>query len=62
MSRVDIPTLKCDRCATTTQDTRVMGVYRKLTYSHMSGREEWDLCASCWAAFRTWVGEVQDGD
>lgn len=55
MARVDIPTLQCDRCKTTTQDTRVMGTYRVLTYYHMSGTDEWDLCEDCWADFLSFV-------
>lgn len=55
MVRVDIPTLKCDRCATTTQDTREMGSFRALTYYHMSGEDKWDLCPACWQDFQTFL-------
>lgn len=49
--RVDIPTLRCDRCGTTTQDLSEMGRFQKLSHSHMSGTDEWDLCPACWAVF-----------
>lgn len=55
MSRVDVPTLKCDRCGDTTQDTGLMRSFRKLTRHHMSGKEEWDLCPLCWHLFIKWV-------
>ena len=58
MSRIDKPTLKCDRCGHTTQDTREMGRYKTLKYHHMSGSIEWDLCESCWDEFIVWT---QDG-
>lgn len=55
MSRVDVPTLKCDRCGDTTQDKMAMMSFRKLTHFHMSGHDEWDLCPTCWAIFRAWL-------
>jgi len=55
LSRVDVPTLKCDRCGDMTQDTKAMVSYRKLTYYHMSGKDEWDLCPVCWSAFRAFL-------
>lgn len=51
MSRVDKPTLRCDRCKVETQDLAEMGRFQKLTHSHMSGQNEWDLCPECWVAF-----------
>lgn len=59
MSRVDIPTLKCDRCESTTQDTRKMAYFKTLTYSHMSGDHKWDLCPECWAAFTEWLADAE---
>lgn len=55
MSRIDIPTLQCDRCRDITQDMKEMPSFRKLTYYHMSGHDEWDMCPTCWAAFLTWM-------
>ncbi len=55
MSRIDTPTLQCDRCKHTTQDIREMGSFQKLTHSHMSGRDEWDLCKDCWLAFKSFI-------
>lgn len=55
MSRVDRPQLQCDRCKTITDDTSEMGKYKKLEYSHMSGREQWDLCPECWKMFKTYI-------
>lgn len=47
MTRVDVPTLMCDRCGHQTQDTREMMSFYKLEHTHMSGREDWDLCKEC---------------
>lgn len=55
MSRVDVPTLKCDRCGDKTQDTREMGKFKTLTHYHMSGQETWDLCQPCWGEFTIFV-------
>lgn len=53
--RIDKPTLMCDRCQIATEDTRAMATYRRLTYYHMSGSDEWDLCPDCWDGFRLFV-------
>lgn len=60
MSRVDVPTLKCDRCRRTTQDLSEMAVFRELTYYGMeeSKNVAWDLCPACWGAFIAFL----DGD
>jgi hypothetical protein len=55
MSRVDKPTLQCDRCGAATQDLHDMARYHQLTYYHQSGHDEWDLCPSCWLAFRAFL-------
>ena len=55
MSRVDKPTLKCDRCGGQTENLIYMGKYRKLDHYHMSGKEDWDLCPSCWSDFLTFI-------
>ena len=55
MTRIDVPTLQCDRCRITTQDTSVMSRFKKLTYSHMSGNDNWDLCPQCWRAFNGFI-------
>ena len=57
MARVDVPTLACDRCGWTTQDTAAMASFRKLTHYHMSGHDEWDLCPPCWSAFSLFIRE-----
>lgn len=51
MSRVDKPTIQCDRCKATTSDLREMGDYRRISHSHMSGEHDWDLCPECWKDF-----------
>lgn len=54
MARIDVPTMLCDRCKTTTQDLDEMGKFRSLTgmYDKYQGAsEKWDLCPSCWNAF-----------
>ena len=55
MSRVDKPTLKCDRCALETQSEFEMGKYRTLDHYHMAGKKSWDLCPPCWADFGTFI-------
>lgn len=58
MTRIDVPTLQCDRCGKTTQDTNEMGRYRHLRgqYDGYQGSEEnWDLCPSCWTAFQLFI-------
>lgn len=52
MTRVNVPTLQCDRCKRTTQDLNEMGTYRKIMYYDMtpSNNLTWDLCPSCWCA------------
>lgn len=39
MSRIDVPTLKCDRCGWSTQDLSEMGRFFTLTHGHMSGED-----------------------
>lgn len=56
MSRVDVPTLRCDRCEVETRDLSKMGRFSTLTHYHVSGKSEWDLCPTCWAAFQNFVG------
>ena len=51
MSRVDVPTLQCDRCKHKTQDQTEMSHFQKLWRSHMSGDDMWDLCPDCWNLF-----------
>ncbi len=62
MSRIDIPTLMCDRCRNTTQDVSKMGGYRRLAYWKPTGNpspEEWDLCPTCWNKFIDFLGSSQ---
>jgi hypothetical protein len=59
MTRIDVPTLQCNRCKTTTQDTTEMGRFRSLTgmYDKYQGAsEQWDLCPTCWSAFLLFTG------
>lgn len=59
MSRIDVPTLQCDRCKATTQDTQKMIDYHKLSYYHISGKDEWDLCIGCFLKFKAFMkGEI----
>lgn len=52
MVRLDVPTLKCDRCQHVTQDPSEMGRYVKLSRDQvMGGRDEYDLCWRCWKDF-----------
>ena len=55
MSRVDVPTLKCDRCGHMTQDVSAMGRFGVLTNYHMSGKHERDLCPNCWKKFHEFI-------
>ena len=51
MSRVDKPTLKCDRCGEQTESLTYMGKYRRLDHWSAWETEGWDLCPPCWADF-----------
>ena len=51
MSRIDKPTLMCDRCGYTTQDLHKMGSFFVLRHSNIGGEESWDLCPECKTAF-----------
>ena len=57
MTRVDVPTLQCDRCGKTTQDIKEMASYFTLTHYHVSGSTNWDLCPECRHAFELFVTE-----
>lgn len=54
MSRVDVPTIKCDRCGLTTDDPQVMSTFRTLVIPR--GVASWDLCTDCWTSFCVWFG------
>lgn len=59
MTRVDVPTMRCDRCKTVTQDLKEMGAYQTLTHYSVSGRiAKWDMCPSCWK----WFIKSMDGE
>jgi len=62
VSRVDVPTLKCDRCGHTTQDTREMAAFNKISHHSMGGTKNWDLCSGCWATFLDWLGPADGHD
>jgi hypothetical protein len=53
--RIDIPTLKCDRCGFTTQDLPEMARFIKVEQPHASGTETWDLCFDCRVAFGKFI-------
>ena len=61
MSRVDVPTLRCDRCKVETQDLTEMARFQQIIRYHMSGHDEWDLCPLCWADFRVFVAPLPGG-
>lgn len=57
MSRVDVPTLMCDRCGFRTQDTAMMASFVKITRRDGPGHQDvdYDLCPACWKSFQTWL-------
>ena len=57
MSRVDVPTLMCDRCKFCKSDLGTMGEFHKVWHPNGPGydAQEWDLCPDCWESFRTWL-------
>lgn len=55
MSRVDVPTLKCDRCQSVTQDLSEMSCFKQLTYYGVSHHTAWDLCLVCWGKFEAFM-------
>ena len=57
MSRIDKPTMECDRCKWRTQDLPEMGKFYRLTHGHMSGEKSWDLCPRCLADFIVFMAE-----
>lgn len=52
MSRIDVPTLRCDRCLAVTQDINEMSSYQKLVM-FKDNKLTWDLCPECWQWFIT---------
>lgn len=61
MSRVDVPTLKCDRCGHMTQDTAEMGRFGVIRHTNMGGETQWDLCPVCWKLFHVFLREGAEG-
>jgi hypothetical protein len=59
--RVDVPTLRCDRCLTETQSLTEMAAFAVLRYPNMGGEETWDLCGACWGHFLRWIGDAEIG-
>lgn len=49
MSRIDVPTMRCDRCLAVTQDLKR---YQKLVM-FKDDKRVWDLCPECWQWFIT---------
>ena len=62
MSRVDKPTLKCDRCGEQTESLPYMGKYRRLDHYHMIGKGAWDLCPPCWVDFIAFIKCEEETD
>lgn len=61
--RVDIPTLKCDRCEHITRNSGEMDKYRSLTgrYDGYQGsHEKWDLCPECWSDYNAFIANTVD--
>lgn len=54
MSRVDVPTLKCDRCGRQTQDVDEMIHWPALVRSRPDSNR-WDLCSMCWMEFANFM-------
>lgn len=55
MSRVDVPTLECDRCGYRTQGLSEMACFFKLSNYNVSGEKCWDLCPNCAKQFRAFI-------
>jgi len=57
VSRVDVPTLMCDRCEFRTQDTAMMASFVKITRRDGPVPPDvvYDLCPACWDSFRLWL-------
>lgn len=51
MSRIDIPTLRCDRCGGITQDQTEIDAYGSVQYEGAPR----DLCPSCLAGFAAFM-------
>ena len=62
MSRVDKPTLKCDRCGQETQSLTEMRRFGTLDHYYMSGKESWDLCPPCWVDFSAFIECEEETD
>ena len=58
MSRLDVPTLQCDRCKSVTQDNKEMAKFITLSHHNISGLDQWDLCPVCWPKFYDFLGEA----
>lgn len=58
MTRVDVPTLQCDRCGIKTQDLTEMSRFNTLSYDHMNGQKKWDFCPECW---KRWIEFLSAG-
>lgn len=59
MARIDVTTLRCDRCGYTTQDP--LKSWRKFRHLRTDWSEydkkkaEWDLCPDCFAGFKDYM-------
>lgn len=60
--RIDKPRLRCERCHVETEDLAEMARFSKLTRYQPSGRDDWDLCRSCWTAFLDFIGAARGGE
>ena len=57
MSRIDVPTMQCDRCKVITDDRNVMCKYYVLRSDNVHGGTQRDLCEDCASDFYNFMGE-----
>ena len=56
--RIDVPTLRCDRCGETAQDESVMARFITLRGQwdeYQGTKQRWDLCRHCFELFEDWI-------
>jgi hypothetical protein len=58
VSRVDLPTLMCDRCKIKTTDPYDMGKFTRIYRDGVSDVKEWDLCKYCWDDFNKFISDT----
>jgi len=62
MARINVPTVKCDRCGLTTSDTQEMFKFQKLA---SDGRDmgfpiTYDLCPACSEDFKKFIANKEN--